>query len=141
MSVTELRFSEKSKTFQIASKIFTDDLESAVEEIYGKNLKLFTDNENPQADSLLFDYIQTHFLLKNKDKKLGLHWVGKEQQSDACWIYFETEKLRNLKNIEFTNRFLITQFPQQQNICNFFIQEKSLSYIADMKDYTFSVEL
>ncbi len=134
LSISDIRYSENSKTLQIACKIFTDDIENAIKVENNTYLNLFSAEENKKSDSLLFFYIKDKLKLFNRNKKIALHWIGKEQEADAIWIYVETDSLANFDSLVIENTILISVFEEQQNIINFYYMKNRQSFIFDAEN-------
>jgi hypothetical protein len=73
-------------------------------------------NEHEKADSLLFDYMVSHFKI-NTTSTLDFSFVGKEVNLDEMlWVYIESTELEKPKLLEVENTFLIDDFEAQSNI-------------------------
>lgn len=134
VTVTELEFFEGTGTFQVAHKLFVDDLEMAIEKHYGTQLNLFSEEEAPNADSLIQVYLNSTFALDtlNAGKGIPLGWVGKEAGEDrSVWVYRESEKIDSLPDgIFLRNEIFFKIYPDQTNFLNYTAPafEKSLRF-------------
>ena len=61
VSLTEMRVNEENKTIEISIRIFPDDLDKAISEIYGINPQIITEIEHKNADAWINEYIQQRF--------------------------------------------------------------------------------
>lgn len=119
MSATGVKYQIESKTLQTTIKLFTDDIEKAINE--ENNIKCFlgTKKEAIETDQLLEKYILSHFKLKTKNNEIKLSFLGKEVDQDYTWIYLESNEINSPKRIEIINSILIDYFEEQTNRVNF----------------------
>jgi hypothetical protein len=131
VSVLEMRFNPLNHSLECALKIFTDDLENALEHSLGaKKLYLSETREHPEADSLIWRYIQQRL----KMNALPMTYVGREGDIDAQWMYFEIALPKNTENIELKWSTLIEVLPGQKNILHWKGVGKQRMYIFDKKN-------
>lgn len=119
IGTTELRYAENSQTYQISLKLFTDDLESAIIKNSGNSQYLGSPQENIQADSLIFNYVEKHFSLENAEgKRLSLVEIGRETELNDTWIYLESQKMEPLKELRVSNDIFMELNQDQVHIVN-----------------------
>ena len=135
LSISEVTYSEKDKSLQVMHKIFFDDLEKHIEELekaVGRevNLRLSSEQENPQADEYIRKYVESHFKLTADGKAYTGTYLGKEYETDAVWIYVEVPKIKRPKQLDVSDTFLIEFYDDQSNFVHFNInqQKKSLRF-------------
>lgn len=101
LSVTEVNYSEKDKTFQITSRIFIDDLELAIRAFRkNENLNLLEPGNGSTTDQLASDYLKKHLRLSIDGKPVHLNYLGSEVEDVALIFYIETPVIRKFKTIE-----------------------------------------
>ena len=67
--------------------------------------------------SKIFDYINAHFTLFEKENKpLELVDIGRETDMDLTWIYLESKKIKPVKNLIVRNNMLNEEFSDQTHI-------------------------
>lgn len=118
VSVTYMELNEKTQSLQISSKLFTDDLELALEKNFGTRCRIGTAHKNPATDSLIARYFLGRFHLKNNGKPLHLQWVGKEMEQDITFIYLEVPDAGALNELSVSNSLFFDRFEDQSNIVN-----------------------
>jgi hypothetical protein len=64
VSVTEINHNAKEKTLEISCKVFTDDLEKAIEKSANIKLDLFNIKDKAAAEKAVTEYVKKHLLLK-----------------------------------------------------------------------------
>jgi hypothetical protein len=70
MSITEMRYNEKNKSLEVTIKLFTDDIEKALESKSDSALFLGTEKEASQTDQLMEAYLREHFSLKQNEETM-----------------------------------------------------------------------
>jgi len=118
MSKTKIKYVQESDSWQISMRVFIDDLEDVVNERTKVDLKLFSDKENSQADTLLSEYLNEKLVLMIDGEDQKAKWVGKEISEDleAIWCYLEIESLPLKSNVKVDNNLLQEKFSDQNNI-------------------------
>jgi len=116
VSITSVAYNEQAQRLEISTRIFYDDLETALKD--GRNLKidLINPEDKPAIDSLLAAYFRNHFRLSVNDNPVPLHYVGYEIDEDVAWCFIEVENIAGVKRLRIENRILFDQFPKQSNI-------------------------
>lgn len=117
ISVTEIEYNEKAQALQIISRIFIDDLETAVR---AKNNLPELDILNPGKDlttkGLVSDYLKVHLKIKLDGKVQQLNFLGYEEENFALICYIEIEKVKEFKIIEVENTVITEAFDDQSNL-------------------------
>ncbi len=116
MSITKIEYVKEKKSLQIITKIFTDDIEDALQHRYDPSISLDTKKETEAADEYLQKYILQKLNIKVNGKPVQLNYIGKEYDLDMLVAYIEVTNVPNLKSIEIENKVLMEMFPEQQNI-------------------------
>lgn len=120
VSLSQVDYNSKNESLEITLKIFTDDFEDVLELTEGFKLRLGSEKEATETDSLIFSYLEKNFRLKINDSKTlaEFQYIGKEIELDATWCYIEVLNVEDLKKVEITNTILVEQFDDQTNIVN-----------------------
>ena len=116
VSITKIEYVKEKKSLQIITKIFTDDIEDALQQRYDPSISLDTKKETEAADEYLQKYILQKLNIKVNGKPVQLNYIGKEYDVDMLVAYIEVTHVPNLKSIEIENKVLMEMFPEQQNI-------------------------
>ena len=129
VSVTQMQYNAAIKTFEVSIRIFTDDLEKGLAGDNGN--KPFLIKNNDQNDPFIERYIRKHFSLSDPLKKgLPVHYIGKEQEEDATWVYLEIPFPITLEGCRLQNSILSETFDDQVNMTN-------LKYSSEKKTFLF----
>jgi hypothetical protein len=132
VSHLNMNFDEQSKTFQLSFSIFIDDLEMTLEKQFGNKTNL--DEVTDSSESLVFDYVNTHFLMKIEGKTLGLKGIGYEIEDDIIWVYIETIQTEIPESIEITNNIMFELYAEQKNMVKIKVGERDYSALFTVKN-------
>lgn len=130
ISLTDMVYKADEQRLEIAQKIFWDDLEVAL----GKQNEITVDFLNTPDRSKLDDMVRDYLLEQNSihinDQLITLDYLGHEIEEDAAWFYFESTKVPRPSKVVIRNTILIGEFPTQQNIINFYVDQRPKSIIT-----------
>lgn len=130
VSITTVDYNQKQNSLQITIQFTTHDLEKAIFENYNVDLNLAEQNESQESDSLLNLYIQKNFKIHLQGVKQKIEYLGREVDLDErAFLYFEALGVKNPKEIDIENSFLIEVFEAQQNVTHINVWEKQQSYV------------
>lgn len=118
VSITQGEYNSKTGTLQVYMKIFTDDLENAIEDITPQRLQLGSADEYVKTDSLIENYVLRHFWMKNDGEKLDFQFIGKETEQDIVFVYLEVPLRSGVKQLTVSNTLFFDRFDDQANIVN-----------------------
>lgn len=118
VGLTDIEFNDKEKRYELTIKVFTDDLELAVERFSGKdNLKIGTKNENSKVDSLIFAYVFKHVNLgATPAEKMPLNIIGRETELDVTWLYLESNETKPYPALHVTNSMIMEIYDAQTHM-------------------------
>ncbi len=143
VSITQADVNPDSHRIEVSARIFSDDLENAVEAVSGHKLRLGSGREDPKADSLLFSYLLSTLEFKQDGAAMDITFIGKEVEADVTWIYVETKSpVSTAKPLLIRNALLQEKFPDQKNIVNLKFGKETVSQIhtKDHVSYSYPVE-
>lgn len=143
VSHTEIRYNEVSHTFEVTSRMFTDDLELAVSEWSETNYTYSIEDTN--SDSLLEHYFQTHFAIQKKNgKEVNLNYLGSELSKDmgSVWVYHESDTLvPSPSEFIIENSLIMGAYDDQKNILSLECLEDQYYLLYQHPDQKESVHL
>ncbi len=118
VGLTDIEFNAKEKRYEVTIKVFTDDLELAVERFSKQqNLKIGTKNESANADSLIFAYVFKHVNIgAGPTEKFHLNIIGRETELDATWLYLESNETKPLPALHVTNSMIMEIYATQTHL-------------------------
>lgn len=125
ISVTEIEYNEKNKSFEIMMRIFTDDLEEGVRrQQKDMRLNIMQPPAGKTTDQLIEAYLAAHFRLSVDNKVRKADYLGHELEADAVICYIEVTGIKSWKTIEIKNNILMEVYDDQSNIVNVTVNDK-----------------
>ena len=113
VTIAEAEYNEKSKSLEVALKVFPNDLEEALSRYTGKRFKL---EKHADLETLLKKYLREVFVVQLPGgKQVKLKWIGHELKIRQAWLYFEVPLPEGPENVKFANRFHFNAFADQAN--------------------------
>ena len=131
VSTTNIEFVKEKQTIQIITKIFTEDIERALQERYNPSISLDSEKETKTDEDFLIRYMLQKIKIKANGAPVTLNYIGKEYDIDITNLYFEVVNISELNSIEIENKVLIDMFPEQQNIIHLKTPKNRRSLILD----------
>jgi len=131
-SITRVDYNAKEKSLEVSMRVFTDDLELALnKDNGGRKFQVINGDAN---DSFVEKYVRKHFALRNVQKQKKTYaYVGKEQEADATWIYLEIPCRESINGFSIEQAIFFEIFEDQTNLVNF-------NYLTEKKSYLFKGE-
>jgi hypothetical protein len=116
--LSEIRWNPQTLSFEVAVKIFIDDLELALSRDKVEGLLIGSPNESAEADAHIAGYIKKHFSILLDGVSLPGEMIGKEVAEDyqAIWCYIEFEGFSAPKKCTISNTILFELYDDQRNI-------------------------
>jgi len=116
VSVVELHYKQKEQTLQVSVKLFSNDLEDALQRTSKKNIDLLHPKDQTEIDSILLHYISKRLAIQVNSKTQVLNFIGFEKEEEAVWTYLEIKKCALPKKLNVNTTLLYDYLPQQINI-------------------------
>ena len=134
VSVTEIQYNEKNKSFEIISRIFVDDLELSIRNrINNETLDLLKPKGGQTTDQLVSAYLREKFSIKLDGKAAKINYIAYEIEDAAMICYLEIEGVKKVKTVEVTNSVIQETHSDQSNLVHvtYMGPIKSLRLIRD----------
>jgi len=116
VSNTIVEYNPAIGNFEVTCKLFTDDFEQALSLHSGKNILLSSNQDAPQADRLIDEYLQNHFRITFNDRPVIMSYVGHESEVDLTYAYFEIIGLSDFNVMFVESSVFLEIYPEQKNI-------------------------
>lgn len=139
ISICEIEYNSDTRALELTFKLFTEDLELAVEEQGGGALRLGTANEKEGADDYISRYIRKNFGLEIETEPVGLQFLGKEVEMDVTWCYMEVQKVALPGTLSLSNSLFFELFNEQTNIVHVKVGKASKSLMLNSNERNGSV--
>lgn len=138
VSVTDINYKQKTKTVEISSKLFFDDLEKTLEREHHESLDIVHPKDKAKINTYIQTYAQQHLKIKINNKWQTLQYIGYEISGDAAWCYFEINNIKNIKNMLISNDLLLNIHPEQTNILNVQVNGKEKNQKLNAEEKIFN---
>ncbi|MEJ8758183.1 DUF6702 family protein [Pontibacter sp. H259] len=117
-SITDVKFNPRTQSLQVAIKVFTDDLESALSK--KSKSKVNYDATSESIKQQLGSYMAANLRFElTRGEVLKQRFIGSEEEADAVWIYVEVPvKQTSLSQLYIEHGVLTELFDDQMNIVN-----------------------
>lgn len=125
-SITDVKYNPRSQSLEVAVKVFTDDLESALSRHAKKEMHY---SNTAAVKQQLSNYLHnTLAFALQPGKPLPYTLLGSEEEDDAIWLYIEVPlKQASLPQLYVKNAVLMDTFSDQMNIVNISYKGKTES--------------
>lgn len=127
VSVTEIEHNAKDKSLEISCKIFTDDFEKSLRNIYKTHIDLLDAKSKPLMNKFVGDYVQKHLKIKIDGKPVNLKYVGYENMEEAIYSYYQVDNISTIKKVEIADDILYEYKKEQFNLIHVIVGGKRQS--------------
>lgn len=141
LSVTDMKYNDKSKSLEIACKMFTSDLEDALKKTTNKSIDIINPKNKPEIEKILFAYITKRLSVNLNGKLKTLKFIGYEKEDEVIWTYMEIEKCEKPKQLIIQNSLLYDFIKEQINLVQIEVGDlkKSLKVGNPEKELKFTI--
>ena len=129
IGLTEVNHNSSNKSLGISIRLFTEDLEKALNSGLIEQIELNIENETNQTDLYINTYLNKKFNIEVNKKEKEVIYLGKEYEEDVIWMYLEVQNVNKIKTIKVRNTLLTEVFDDQRNIINVNINNKKAGEI------------
>ena len=117
ISVTEINYNEKSKSLQMTTRIFADELELGVRaQRKEAELDLMEPKNGVTTKQMIQNYLLEHIKIKIDGKLVKMNFLGFEKEDISIVSYIEIENVKKLKTIEVFNDLVTELHDDQSNL-------------------------
>ena len=120
VSMTNIEYSVSENSYNIIIKVFTDDFEKNIYNLY--KVKLNTEKENEYSDysKIVSKYVNKYFKMSFDKKSYKLKFVSKKSNFEATWLSFKLSNLsKTVNNAEIINNIMNQFYRDQTNLLIF----------------------
>lgn len=118
-SLTQVDHNPQNQSLEVTIKLFTDDIEQALEAQGTDKLYLGDAKEHQSSDRYLTTYLEQHLQFWVNGKAATYQYLGKEVELDVLWAYVEIDSVPELSTVKVLNNLLLEHFEDQQNVVQF----------------------
>lgn len=116
ISVTEINYSEKDKSFQITSRLFVDDTELSIR-AWKKNPDLdILEPKGVTTQQLVEEYVRLHLKVWIDGKIMKLNFLAVEKEDLSFICYIEIPIVKKAKSLKVLNDCIMEMHDDQSNL-------------------------
>ena len=120
VALTSIEYRRDDQTFDLAFKIFWDDLERVIAHKYNVGLKLEKPDDNAEEKKYLEKYIKENFrFVVNGNKEVNLVYQRKKINETAIWLYFKGDWQGSVQQVYIYNTVMMDMFGDQTDLVIF----------------------
>ena len=125
VSVTEIEWDEKERELEIISRIFTDDLETAIRaDRQLPELDLLNPAGDLTTQELIKEYVLKRISIAVDGKDQKLNFLGFENDGEAVICYIQVKDVRKVKNVTVGQSVMLETFDDQSNLVHVTVSGK-----------------
>lgn len=140
VSVVEIEHNAAEKSLEISCRIFTDDFEKTLREIYPVKIDLLNPSAHEAMGKYVSGYVRDHLKLSVNGKPVSLRYLGYEEVEEAISSYYQVDAVESVGRIDIENDILYTYKQEQMGIMHLTVkgERKSLRLLNPDKKATVS---
>lgn len=119
VALYQVTYAPEKKMLQITTRIFVDDLNSAIGRKYQKKINLGSENETVEEVNFLKKYFSEKFYIKVNGQTKPIHFLSKEMEGDVLICYLSIKEIQKINSLEIYNAVITEGNSDQQNIMHF----------------------
>lgn len=116
VGIYQVNYASDKKMLQITTRIFVDDLNSALEKKFKKKFHLGEKNVGEDEVALMNKYIFENFRIAVNGKSQSLDYRSYEMENNVIVGYYRITDIPNVETLACTNKVLFDFVTEQQNI-------------------------
>ncbi len=135
VSIYQINYVPKKKMLEITSRIFIDDLNTALEKKFNKKTFIGTDKETPEDVVLMKKYLSEKFKIKVNGVSKPINYLSKEVETTILVCYFNSKEISKIDNLSVENNALLEINDEQQNVIQANIKGEKQSLLLTIENY------
>ncbi|WP_338350432.1 DUF6702 family protein [Nonlabens tegetincola] len=129
LSVSNVAYKQKASALQMTSRFFIDDMEDALQDRFGKEVKLDGIKDLKTVNFYLEKYFQSKIEATVDGKELTVNVLGAEFIDDQIVLYIELPVTKMPETIKMKFTALFEVFDDQKNMVHYKINDKRKSMV------------
>ena len=128
VSVVEIEHNATEKSLEISCRIFTDDFEKTLRDIYPVKIDLLSPAMHEAMGRYVSEYVRNHLKLSVDGKPVSLRYLGYEELEEAISSYYQVDDVKSVNRIDIENDMLYSYKKEQMGIMHITVkgERKSL---------------
>ncbi len=127
VSVTTIEQSRDKTSLEVSSRIFFDDLETALKDEFGGKTDLKNPDREKENAALTGRYFDRYFKISVNGKPVQAEFLGFRIEDEAAWCFLEVKGVTDVQKVEVYNRLLYASFKEQIHIFHLQVKGKKKS--------------
>jgi len=120
VSMINIDYSKENRSYNIIIKVFTDDFEKNIYNLYKVKLNTEKDNEYQAYNKVVSDYVNKYFKMSFDNKRYKLKFISKRSNFEATWLSFKLSDVSSTVNkTEIINNIMNQFYRDQTNLLIF----------------------
>jgi Domain of unknown function (DUF6702) len=115
VSIMDIVVNEEEQQLEITLRVFTEDLEAALEQMNGKHLHLGEDELNNPTDAYIYNYVVQYVFFTINNTPVQPDWIGKEVEIEETFIYMVLPLLAKGQSLFVESKLFFELFTDQEN--------------------------
>ena len=135
VSMTNIEYNITENTYNVTIKVFTDDFEKNIYNLY--KVKLNTEKKNEYSDygKVVSEYINKYFKISFDNKHYKLKFISKKSNFEATWLSFKLSDVsKTVNKAEIINNIMNQFYRDQTNLLIFTKQDLQKAYNMNYND-------
>lgn len=124
VSFTKVDYNIKTKTIQISSRVFYEDLNNAIDQ-ENKTKFDITKSEDKRNQAMVTNYLKKHLKITINGHTESASYLGYGIQGDVAWYYQEIKNVNKVQKVSVYNNLLYQLRPDQTNLVELNINGES----------------
>lgn len=140
ISVTEINYSEKDRSFQVTSRLFVDDIELSVRALKKNNDLDILEPKGATTQEMVEEYVRLHLKVWVDGKFAKMNFLAVEKEDISFICYIEIPNIKKLKSVQVQNDCIMEIHEDQSNLVHVTYHEpvKSARLTRNKPDETFT---
>ena len=120
VAMINIDYNTSDNTYNIIIKVFTDDFEKNIYNLYKVKLNSEKENENNDYNNVVSKYINKYFKIRFDNKLYKLNFMSKKSNFEATWLKFKLSGVSKVVNkAEIINNIMNQFYRDQTNLLIF----------------------
>tara|TARA_R110002020_G_scaffold36362_1_gene109132 strand:- start:588 stop:1091 length:504 start_codon:yes stop_codon:yes gene_type:complete len=129
LSVSQVDYDEKSKSLQIITRIFYDDVEKALQARYDESIKVDKTYPKEKLNKYLERYLNQKFKVTINEEDKNISYLGFENEDEYVVCYIEVTDVPQINSITIENSLLMEVFSDQKNVVHLNVEGTQKSFL------------
>ena len=120
VSMTNIEYSVSENSYNIIIKVFTDDFEKNIYNLYKVKLNTEKENEYTNYSKIVSKYVNKYFKMSFDNKVYKLKFISKKSNFEATWLNFKLSEVgKTVNKAEIINNIMNQFYRDQTNLLIF----------------------